>query len=138
NILIESPGAGTVIDDDIANRISAKCVVAIAHIHRAAPEAHVTDDDVVRFKFDGIARDANPIARRGLPRNRQIRRANDDAILEIDDARDVEDDNARAGRFERLAKGSGAGIFKGGHDEDLSAAPTEAELAAAFSSRECG
>ena len=63
HVLVEAPAGRDVVDHDVADRVAADRVVAVADPGLAAAEAHVADDDVVRFELDGVAGDADAVAR---------------------------------------------------------------------------
>ena len=118
--------------------IAADGIVAVADPRLAAAETHVADDDVVRFEFDRVAGDADAVARGGAAGDGDVRRADADAVLELDDAGDIEDDDARSAGFERFAEAARAAVVEIGDDEHLAAAPAEAVHAAALRAGEGG
>src|SRR5205823_1263265 len=101
--------------------------IAIADVHIGAAEAQVADDHVVGFQLHSVAGNAHAIAGGGGAADRDIRRADANALLEFDDPGDVEDDNARPAGFTGFAKRSGTRIVEVGDDEDLSTAPAARE-----------
>src|SRR5207248_732746 len=125
-----------VIDHDVSDRISAQRIVAVSDEGFAAAEAHVANDDVVRFKLDSISGDADPIARRAAADDADVRRADTNTVFQMNDASDIKNDDAWAARFAGVAKSARAGIFKAGDDDGLSAAASEAVHPAAFGAGE--
>ena len=92
----------------------------------------MADDHVVGFELDGVARDAHAVARRGVAGKSDVRRADTNLFLQMDDAGDVKHDDARAAGFERFPKRAGPAIFQARHNDGASPAPTEAICAAAL------
>ena len=122
---VEPPARGDVINHDVARGIAAKRIVAVAHPHFAAPEAHVADDHVVRLQLNRVAGEAHAVTGRGVAGDGEVRRANAEVIFQPDDARDVEDDDARAAGFTGFAKTSRPAVVEVRDDKNFSTAPAE-------------
>ena len=82
----------------------------------------MADDDIVRLQFDGIAGDAHAVARGCVAGDRDVGGAHAQVVFEADDAGDIENDDARAGRFTGGPKAPGAGVVEIGNDNDFAAA----------------
>src|SRR5206468_1369983 len=117
---------------------AAKRVVAVGQLGDAATEPHVADDRVVRVDLGGSSGDADAIARRSLAGDRDVWGADMDRPVQVDDAGDVEDDDARSTVFARLAQRAGAGVGQARHDKDLPAAATDGPAATALGAGEGG
>ena len=89
------------------------CVVAALV---ADPDADVADDDVVRVRAaEGVVLEADAVARRGLPGDREVRVADDELRLQRDHPADAEHDRPRAARLDRLPQAAGAGVVQVRH-----------------------
>ena len=131
DVFIETPRSGNVIHDDVADGIAAERIVTVSRIGIAATESQVANDDIVCLDLDRLVGEAHAIAGRSGTIDRDVRRANADALLEVNDAGDVEDDDAWAGRFDGLAERARAAVVERGDDVDFSAATAEGIHAAA-------
>ncbi len=86
HVFVEPPRCRYVVDHDVADGISPEGVISVANPGLTPAETHVTDDDVVCFKFDGVARNAHAVAWRGAAGERDVGRTHADAALEPDDS----------------------------------------------------
>src|SRR5262249_13764115 len=101
--LVDTPADRAVVINDVVAAAGAGAVLRHAGFV-AEPDADVSDDDVVRLQAaEGVVLDADAVARGRLPRDRQVRVADDELRLERDDAADAEDDRPRAFGLDRLA-----------------------------------
>ena len=112
--------------------------VPIVDVLRAAAKTDVTDDDVVGVVDQSLVGDADAVARRGLAGDGDVGRFDEDRHLQVNDAGDVEDDDAWPGGFAGFAQRAWAGVFEAGDDENLPASPAKAESSAALRAGERG
>jgi len=92
------------IHNDIPDRIASQSIVPIENIRLATPESHITDHDVVRIYKNGLSSDANSVSGGCLTRDRQIGRDNRETFLEMNNPRNVENNDSRPGGFASLAQ----------------------------------
>src|SRR5262245_27139242 len=102
------------VDDDIADGVSAQGVVAVGNVGFAAAEAQVANDDVMRVDADSGAANADAVAGRRLTGDGDVGGADTNTILEMNDAGDIEDDDARANGIARFPQGALTCVFETG------------------------
>jgi hypothetical protein len=124
-----------VVDDQIADRISAKRIITISRIRRAATKSHVAYNDVVRLELYGVARDTNSVTGRSIAGNRDVRRSHANPILELNDSRHIENHDPRPGGFTSRAKTTRATIIQISYNNHSAASPPKRVHPAAPSTR---
>src|SRR5262249_4286350 len=110
--LVDAPANRAVVEDDVIAAAGAAAVLRDAGLVAEA-DADVADDDVVRLETaEGVVLQADAVARRRLPGDRQVRVVNDQLRLQRDDAADAEDDRARSAGLDRLAQAARSGVVE--------------------------
>lgn len=125
------------VDHYVSDWVATEGVVAIGRIGRTTTETHMSNDDVVRLELHRVASDADAVSWSSATRDRDIGSPNANAVFQLDDSGDVEDDGSRARRFACLAKTTWPLIVEVRYDEDLSHATAKGVHATPFGSREC-
>src|SRR5882724_4670546 len=126
------------VDDQIAHGIAAEGIIAIGRVHGSTAETHVPNNNIVCLEFDRIPGDANTVARSRVTRNGNIRSPDADAVFELNDSRDIEDDDSRTRSFAGLAKTARAAIVEIVHDDHLAAAAAKGVYPSALGARKGG
>src|SRR5262249_51943847 len=130
-VLVQAPAGRDVVDDDVPDRVAAQGVVAVGYVRLAAAEAEMPYHHVVGVHLEGGPADADAVAGGRLAGDRDVRGANADAVLQVDDAGHVEHDDAGADGVAGLAERSGPAVRQAGHHAHLAAAAAEAVHAGA-------
>ena len=99
DVLIAAPFAGTVVDHDVAHRVSAEGILTVEHAGLTTAEAHVAHNHVVGIYLERLACNADAVAGSCLSGNGDIRSTHIDGRLQADDARNVEHHDAGAALF---------------------------------------
>jgi len=132
---VATPTARTMIYDNVTNGIAAERVVAVKNTRVTATKSHVANHHIMRVNQGAFARDTNAVARRGLTGNGKIRRFDKQRHLQMNDARDIKNHDARPGGFNGFAQRSRPAVIEIGDDKNFSAASTESKFARAFRAR---
>ena len=138
DVLVQAPRGGHVIDDEVAHRIASERIVAVRRLGLAAAKTHVPDDDIMGVQLHGVARDADAVAGSGVARDGDVGRADADGGFQANDARDVEDDDARPALLTGVAKASRPAVVQVRDDKDFAAATAERIHPAAPGAGKCG
>ena len=125
--LVAGPTDRAVIDDDvvripISTGVDTQAVVLLLRF-RAAADADVSQDHVLRRNPHLIFPETNAIARRGLAGDGDVGVLDHQVAVERDRAGNAEDDDARAGRIAGVAQAAGSGVVEVCDLDDLPPAP---------------
>lgn len=126
------------INHDVTHWIPTERIIPIRRLRLAATKTHVANDHVMRVELDGISRDANAISWGRVARDGDVGCADADGGFQADDARYIENDDARTSLFTSIAKTARTAVIEIGNDDDFTAPAAEGIHATAPGARKRG